>query len=129
MIEPLHITLREIPHREQAYDTVGNWTELSNGRWLITVSNMGDWRYGLLVAVHELVEMALCKHRGIIESDVTQFDLDFEAKRVDGNTDEPGHDPAAPYHREHVLAEMLEQQLANMLGVDWNRYDEAVSSL
>ena len=129
MLEPLHITIREIPHREQSYSTVGNWTQLPNGTWLILVSNMGDWRYALLVAVHELCEMALCVHRGITDAAVTQFDLDFEARRAPGNLDEPGHDPAAPYQREHIFAESVERQLAEQLDVQWDTYDHKVAEM
>ncbi len=130
MVEPLDIVIREVPHGQQDYPTAGNWTaDPVTGAWTITVSNMGDWRYSLLVAVHELVEMALCTQRGIPEAAVTQFDLDFEAARPDGNTDEPGHDPKAPYHYEHLIAEGLERQLAIHLDVDWDAYDAAVTAL
>lgn len=129
MIEPLYITLREIPHGDQRYETVGDWFVLPNGSWHLRASNMGDWRYAFLVLVHELVEMALCQHRGIPEAAVTQFDLDFEAQRAPGNTDEPGHDPLAPYHAEHVFAEGIERQLAEALGVQWDSYERVICDL
>ena len=130
MIEPLYITIREIPHAQQRYDTVGDWTVNPSGdTWDITVSNLGDWRYAFLVAVHELIEMALCRHRGITEAAVTQFDLDFEAARPPGNTDEPGHDPKAPYREEHRFAEAIERRVAAELGVQWKDYDRKVTEL
>lgn len=130
MVEPLDIRIREISHSQQAYETCGNWTINPSGEtWDITVSNLGDWRYAFLVAVHELIELALCRHRGISETAVTQFDLAFEAARSDGNTDEPGHDPAAPYHHEHVFAEAIERQVAAQLGVEWNSYEQKVLEL
>ncbi len=130
MTSPLRITITEIPHALQDYETVGNWVrDPLNDSWHISVSNLGDWRYAFLVAVHELVEMALCQQRGIPEAAVTQFDLDFEAKRAPDNADEPGHDPAAPYHAEHVFAEAIERQVAEALGVEWNVYDRKVTEL
>lgn len=126
MVEPLDIRIQEIPHATQRYATVGDWWETSEGSWQFRVSNMGKWQYAFLVGLHEMVEMALCKARGIAEADVMQFDLDFEARRAPGNEDEPGHDAAAPYHQEHVFAESIERQMCAALGLDWDQYDAAV---
>jgi hypothetical protein len=41
---------------------------------------------------------------------------------------EPGDDPRAPYHKQHVFAENIERLLAAELGVDWSAYDKEVSS-
>lgn len=125
MVEPLDIHIREVRHDQQRYETVGDWEDV-NGSWQIRVSNMGTWQYAFLVALHELVEMALCKARGVVEADVTQFDLDFEAQRTPENDDEPGHDPAAPYHQEHVFAESIERQMCAEFGIPWATYDAAV---
>ena len=119
-----------IPHSAQRYPTVGDWRETNEGEtWKIDVSMMSDWRYGYLVAMHELIEMALCKHRGISEQAVTDFDLDFEAKRPDGCDDEPGGAQDAPYREEHLFAEAIERRLAAELGVDWPAYDQEVTNL
>lgn len=124
------ITIRTIPHAAQRYPTVGDWVYNDFDDLAIRVSNMGDWRYHALVGIHELVEALLCQQRGINELAIVAFDKEFEAKRApDDLTSEPGHDPAAPYHDEHVFAEKIERLLAEQLGVDWESYAAAVNAL
>jgi hypothetical protein len=42
---------------------------------------------------------------------------------------EPGDDPGAPYHAQHLFATKIEKQLANALGVDWKAYEAELSAL
>lgn len=119
----MKITIKTIPHDKQRYETCGDWGFDQNGDLDICVSAMGDWRYELLVGVHELIEAALCKHRGIAGEAVDAFDKDF------GGDGEPGDDPRAPYHKEHRSATNVEMRLAAELGVDWIAYDDAVLAL
>jgi hypothetical protein len=123
-------TIRTLLHAAQRYPTVGDWQLGDDNRWAISVSKLGNWRYELLVAIHELVEMALCTDRGISEEDVTHFDRRFEASHAAGvSTGEPGDDRNAPYRREHRFAENIERQIAHELGVDWGEYEQAVEAL
>jgi hypothetical protein len=71
----------------------------------------------------------MCLKAGIPEPDIKAFDEEFEKNRVPGNTDEPGHDPRAPYHVEHVIAEEIEMLLAKKLGVNWQEYTDRVNAL
>jgi hypothetical protein len=90
---------------------------------------LGDWRYELLIQVHELVEAALCKHRGITDEEVTDFDALFEEEREMGmhsKTAEDGDDPRAPYRQEHFTATNIERILAQELEVDWLQYEKAI---
>ena len=122
----MNITIKTIPHKEQRYDTVGDWQFTEAGDLAITVSAMGDWRYEALVAFHELAEAVLCKARGITAEQVDAFD-----KWHAGNIDlgEPGDHPDAPYHKEHFFATTVERMLAAEFGFDWHTYDEAVAGL
>jgi hypothetical protein len=129
MVEPLRIVVEEIPHAQQRYPTVGDWWVAADGTWHVRVSNTGKWQHAMLVAIHELVEMTLCVERGIREDAVTQFDLDFEAARPEGNTDEPGDSPYAPYQKEHQFATTVELLLATELGVKWKDYERAIEAL
>jgi hypothetical protein len=95
----------------------------------ITVSQLGDWRYNSLVAIHEILEALMCKQDGVAEEDVSAFDIEFEDKRLEGNFDEPGMDVRAPYHVQHRIADAIERLLAVQLEVDWEVYDKAVNSL
>lgn len=126
----MRITIETIAHEEQRYPTVGDWIEYPNGEWVIRVSDMKDWRKELLVGLHELVEMALCKERGISEESVSAFDKRFEeTRRQYPHDEEPGDQPHAPYRREHRFAENIERQIAHELGVDWFEYDRTVTEL
>lgn len=128
----MNITIQTILHESQAYDTVGNWRFDQNGNLLIEVSAMGDWRYELLVALHELIEVGLCKHRGISQESVDAFDIQYESERASGLhtlEDEPGDDPAAPYKKEHFFATNLERLMAAELGVDWDQYGRKIVEL
>ncbi|GAC1456955.1 MAG: hypothetical protein PVSMB1_06680 [Gemmatimonadaceae bacterium] len=118
-----------IPHAEQAYPTCGDWREGPEGEWIIYVSRQPDWRYEVLVAVHEMIEMAICKHRHIPEEVVTAFDRGYEAAREAGNTEEPGDDPASPYREAHQFATMVERLLADELTVSWPAYEGALEEL
>ena len=123
------ITITDIKHEQQRYPTVGDWVWDANGNLLITISDMGDWRYNFLVAFHEQVEVMLCRKRGITQEEVDQFDMAYEAQRKEGDTSEPGDSRLAPYYNEHQFATKLEREMARELGVDWDDYNEKVLSL
>lgn len=118
-----------IPHMFQAYPTVGNWQFTKDGVPVIFVSRMSDPRYEWLVGIHELVEVELCRQRGITQKAVDEFDIAFEKKRKPDNDDEPGDDPKAPYRQEHFAATNIERLLAAEVGVDWAAYDKEICSL
>jgi hypothetical protein len=127
-VKPI-ITVRVIPHEHQRYSTAGDWRFTRNGDLLISVSRMSDPRYETLVAAHELVEAILCRRAGVDERAVDTFDKHYEAHRKAGDVSEPGDDPRAPYHRQHVAATEFERQLAVLLGVNWGSYEKEVESL
>ena len=125
----MRINVEVIPHEEQRYPTVGDyWME--DGIQQVRVSHMKDWRYEILVAVHEIVELAITRHRGISEERISDFDVAFEQARERNEiTGEPGDDPAAPYRNEHFFATNLERLLASELDVDWFEYERYVDGL
>ena len=85
----------------------------------ITVIELSDWRHEFLIALHELIEEAVTRHRGIKEPDIAAFD------KAHLDSDDPGMLPDAPYHQEHVLATAIEMLVARELGVDWDEYGRA----
>jgi len=124
----MRITIESVPHgvcrNKGVGDYGGSWCDL----W-IKVSHMRNWRYIVLVAVHELVEVAICRHQKITNRAITAFDKQFEAKRRPGNVDEPGNDLNAPYRSAHRTATKIEKVLAKALEVDWKQYSKLVDSL
>jgi hypothetical protein len=124
-----HIEIDVIPNEAQRYPTVGDYYEAGFNTFF-KISALGDARMEFLVSIHEQIEQFLCKVRGISEpNQIKPFDEEFERNRQPGNVDEPGHDPSAPYHREHVFAEKIEMQIADELGVDWGEYSNRVNAL
>ncbi len=121
----MKISIQTIPHRQQRYNTIGDWyTDKVTGSVRIFVSELDSWRYELLVGIHEVVEAFLCMHDGITEESVDQFDKQFVS-----HSNEPGDDPQAPYQRQHCLATGVERILAALLGVKWAEYEEALEKL
>lgn len=126
----MDITVKTVPHSTQRYDTVGDWYFTDdNSHLMVIVSNMGNPLFEFLVGLHEQIEALECLKAGIPEADVSAFDMVFEQNRIEGNYDEPGDDPKAPYHEQHVFATNIEKQVAEKLGVVWEEYDAAVNAL
>ena len=53
MLKP--ILIRSIPHKKHRYETVGDYYTLKNGKTVVHVSDMHNWKYEFLCAIHELV--------------------------------------------------------------------------
>lgn len=125
--EPFMATLWSIPHSDHRYPTVGDWQfrYAPDGcvRIDVQVSATADWRHAALIAVHELIEAILCRHRGISQDEVDEFDL-AHPELADSGASE-----SAPYHIEHMIAEDIERELAACLNVDWLDYTAALESL
>lgn len=127
----MNVSIKVIPHHKQRYRTPGDWV-LAGNELRIFVSKLPDWRHEALIAVHELVEVLICVHKGITQDLVDAFDQNYERERDDGfhePGDEPGDDPSAPYHFAHSAATGVERVLAVALGVRWKTYEDAVLAL
>lgn len=119
----LFTTIKSIPHSQQRYPTLGDYYTAADGSVFIKVSRLGNWRYEFLIGLHELIEEAVTRSRGIAEPEIKAFD------EAHPELDDPGMDPRAPYHREHVLATAIEMLVAQELGVDWAKYDADCKAL
>ena len=122
----MNVSIKTIPASEQRYATSGDWW-FEGDNLEIRVTEDGNWKYEMLVAVHELCEVLLCKDRGITQESVDAFDIAFEAARKEGNTDEPGDEASAPYQKEHFFASNVERLLAAELKVNWKDYDSIIT--
>lgn len=132
------IEYRVVGHGEQRYATVGDW-EVGEEGMVIRVSEMGEGRYNLLVFIHELIEAMMCKEVGVGQGEVDEFDREYEEARAQdgrrlapcecGFYEEPGDDPHAPYHVQHMTATKCEKIIAKALGVEWEEYEAAIGGL
>ena len=118
----MNIKIKTIPHKEQRYETCGDWFYDANSNLQIRVSEMDDPRHEFLVAFHELIEARLCDEDGVQQEDVDAFDLHYERNRLPGDNSEPGDHHAAPYHKQHIFATEMEKYMAAQLGVRWEDY-------
>jgi hypothetical protein len=119
--------MKVIPHAEQRYDTIGDYWEDADGTWQFRVSDLGDWRYNYTVLLHEFLEYALTKQAGISEQSILNFDLAVPVNSP--YADDPGFDPAAPYHKEHVFADSIERLMAPGLGITTRNAEVAMEAL
>lgn len=128
----MNIIIKTIPHVKQRYNTVGDYdnTNVSN-KLNVSISDLRNWKYEFCIAIHELLELALCHDRGIPEELITKFDMDFEKAREETGLlqGEPGDSAGCPYRREHFFATTIERLLASELGVDWEKYEKTINDL
>ena len=112
-----------VPQSKQRYPTVGDWIFNKDRSLSIRVSDMKNKNYEFMVAIHEAVEAWLCHRRGISEESVTAFDKSEYGLSLE----DPGADPKAPYHKEHMLALKIERMICDELGHDWEKYEQALA--
>ena len=118
----MNIKIEFVPSTSQRYSTCGDWFFDESGDLIIRVSNddpsFPSEDEQILVAFHEMVEVLLCRKRGITQQMVDDFDMSeaqtLHAKYVN---DEPGDHADAPYRKEHRFACLLEHLLAHELGI------------
>ena len=108
----------EVPHVEQRYDTIGDWRWRADSILQVKVSQTGNEKYNFLIALHEYIEANLCRFQNVSEESVDAFDMNYKGQYPN----EPGNDPKAPYHKQHMKATMVEFQVASFLGLDWREY-------
>jgi hypothetical protein len=123
------ICLEVIPHKDQRYETVGDYYRDGDGNLVIKVSDLGDNKKELLVMVHELIEVILTEESGVSEESITKFDIEFEKNRKPGNLDEPGDDPDSPYRVQHAIATSVERMMCALIGVDWKQYEKTCNQI
>jgi hypothetical protein len=132
------ITIEVIPHRDQRYNTVGDWQfvrdEEGQARELnIKVSQIGEVDANMLIAIHEFVEAILCELGGVKEKDIDQFDINWVPRKAWWNSDtmisEPGEDDRAPYYSQHQTAVGIERIVGTRLWTNWERYEAQADKL
>ena len=115
------ISIEFVNHEDQRYDTVGDWFYTPDGGLVVRVSR-DDPEFPtedsqVLVAIHELVEVLLCRKRGITQAQVDEFDMGKGSPENIPEGEEPGDQPGAPYRKEHRFAMLIEHLMAHELGV------------
>lgn len=120
-----------IPHANHRYPTIGDFWEHHTGSLTHThfrVSEELSPKHRFLVLLHEFIEANIAQFREISFDDIDAFDVAFETQ-YPNNTMEPGEQLDAPYHKEHMFAELIERLVANEIGVEWIDYTAAQVAL
>ena len=114
------------------YRTLGDYKIDKKGVLRITVADTGDDLFNELIAIHELLEELLTRHRNIKEEDIYKFDLWVEEEVKAGrypDDAEPGEHPKSIYRKEHLFAEKIERMVAKELKINWEEYSEHLNKL
>lgn len=132
----MNFRIKTIPHSEQSYPTVGDYSfDPADPTTLeVRVSDTGNEDYNFAVAIHELIEAYLYLKKGDKPlEDIDEFDKKFEEMRAAFpdlvGSDEPGDNVKAPYYPQHQMATQFERNLVAMMGLDWQEYEQAVNAL
>jgi len=117
------IYVEVIPHKCQRYPTCGDWQFIDGDGLHVHVSDTGNRGSNFLVALHEVVEAFACRFAGVSEASVDEFDM----RNLD--LEEPGESKLAPYHKQHVAAEIVERIAAHACGINWQEHCARVEAL
>lgn len=119
----MNIAIKIIPDSEQRFPFTGaDWFWDKDGNLEVRVSKLSDWRREFILSIHETIEAVLCKHNGVSQKAVDDFDEWYDKTHpTDLNA---GDDPLAPYQHEHSIATAVERILAAELRVQWLEYDQ-----
>jgi hypothetical protein len=83
---------------------------------VINVTKTKNWRHEWLILLHEIVELILVLHSGVIFKEIDRFDEQMT------DYHDPGSHPAAPYHKAHMTALKIEKEIAKKLKIKWGSY-------
>lgn len=118
----MNLICKVIPESEMRAEVNGaDWFWDEHGDLQVRVSPMSNWRYEVLLMIHELTEAVMCMHNGVSQAAVDKFDLEYDKTHTFDL--DAGDDPHAPYVREHCLATAIERILCAELDVNWLSYD------
>ena len=102
-----NINIKIIPYKEMRYDTLGDYWISKNS---IEIRIASHNKYGEKLErreiqgfiLHELMELFIVMHRKIPIEAIDKFDMEYKGS-------DPGMNPNAPYHREHMTAMEVEE--------------------
>ena len=113
--KPIHVTFKPYEKlRNRAANQVADWYEKKGIVKIDTAEEQG-FDSALAVAMHEIIEKALCDRAGITCEQVDLFDLQCHDY-------DPGCNPAAPYHHQHMAALKVERAVCKALGLSWKQH-------
>lgn len=125
----MKIVIETIPHEQHRYPAVGDYWVDKDGTIQVRVSKLSNWRMEVLIIIHELIELFLCRHEQISFKAIDRFDIAYEKVRKEGDESEPGDDPKAPYVSQHCIATGVERILCALFCISWKKYETELYKL
>lgn len=104
-----NILIKSVPKKEIRNKGVGDYKKTKNGLEILVADNLSE-NEQISVATHELVESVLAMRRKIKFSKINAFD-----KKKINIKGEPGDLKTAPYHKEHMAANQVENAVKRAL--------------
>lgn len=148
------VVIETVPHSEQRYNTVGDWffrqeaitkrVDIGLGgpkfdiveTLVVRVSDTGNWRWNMALALHEFAEAILCTSSGVSQDEVDKWDMEWSLRQHLIEDLEPGDDVNAPYHKQHREATALEMEFHQEFSssgsdamIDWQNYEDKLEEL
>ena len=129
------IELVILPHSEQRYDTVGDWSltyypDEEGATLTFSISETGDKKMNFALFMHELNEALLFMFKNGFDRHSVKVVDEFDKWFIEGGLDgEPGGATDAPYFSEHMTAMSVEHLVAASINLNWNDYTEKIGSL
>lgn len=119
-----HIKIDIVPHKDQRYDTIGDWYFIDDVLHIV-ISDLGHFEYSALVAIHELIESIECSINGVSTQQVDDYDFnhkDAGSANLDANI-------TSPYFKEHNDATAIEWLLSRLFKINWQDYSNKINTL
>ena len=129
------VWIKIVLHKEQRYNTVGDWFFDRNfpKTLIVKVSETGNWKWNMCIALHELAEAIACTTDGVTQEQVDEFDKNW---KPNFGFEEPGEDPQSPYFNQHAKAFTIEKTLffgmiddATLDNSEWEAYEAKLEEL
>jgi hypothetical protein len=119
----LDIEIKTVPQKEQRYVTCGDYWSIGE-KDIFRISDCGNRKYEWMLAIHELIEKALCEKAGITNQQIDDFDASQKTLE-----EEPGDEPDSPYRDQHCFATAAERMLCAAMGLAWKEYETFLENL
>jgi hypothetical protein len=126
---PIQFFAATLPWRQLPdHPDIGSWKcNLDGSPAFIGAADTGNDVSNAAILLHEFVEAFLCWLHGVAEEEVTRFDQAWfkeEEGPVGHLSEEPGDDVMAPYHKEHLTAELFEREFIEQCGMSWEEHEK-----
>ena len=120
----MKIRVNIVEPETQRYETSGDYFYNRKGYLIFRISKQKTRFLEKMQLIHELIEQTLCEYSAILHERIDEFDMNYDMKN--STYQEPGDDPNAPYHKQHVLAKDVEKMICKQLNLNFDEYFNSI---